>query len=119
MVRTKSTPKSIAGNAKAVMGKKQRRFRPGTVALREIRRFQRSTNLLIPKTAIYRVIREAAQNFGKLDIRFQSAALEALHEASEAYLLSLFERANLCCLHAGRLTVIGHDLQLARRLRQA
>merc|ERR1712190_717152 len=66
--------------------KKPHRYRPGTVALREIRRYQKSTELLIRKLPFQRLVREIAQDF-KTDLRFQSAAIGALQEASEAYLL--------------------------------
>lgn len=52
-------------------------FRPGTVALREIRRYQKSTELLIRKLPFQRLVREIAQDF-KTDLRFQSAAIGAL-----------------------------------------
>eukprot|EP00026_Physarum_polycephalum_P008114 Phypoly_transcript_08192.p2 GENE.Phypoly_transcript_08192~~Phypoly_transcript_08192.p2 ORF type:complete len:134 (-),score=15.79 Phypoly_transcript_08192:150-551(-) len=79
--------------------KKPHRFRPGTVALREIRRYQKSTELLIRKLPFQRLVREIAQDF-KTDLRFQSAAIAALQEASEAYLVGLFEDTNLCAIHA-------------------
>ena len=87
--------------------KKPHRFRPGTVALREIRRYQKSTELLIRKLPFQRLVREIAQDF-KTDLRFQSAAIGALQEASEAYLVSLFEDTNLCAIHAKRVTVSNH-----------
>ncbi len=96
--------------------KKPHRFRPGTVALREIRKFQKSTELLIRKLPFQRLVREIAQEF-KNDLRFQSTALLALQEASEAYLVTLFEDTNLCALHAKRVTIMPKDLQLARRIR--
>ena len=79
-------------------------FVQGTVALREIRRYQKSTELLIRKLPFQRLVREIAQDF-KTDLRFQSAAIGALQEASEAYLVSLFEDTNLCAIHAKRVTV--------------
>merc|ERR1719380_332299 len=74
--------------------KKPHRYRPGTVALREIRRYQKSTELLIRKLPFQRLVREIAQDF-KTDLRFQSSAVMALQEASEAYLVGLFEDTNL------------------------
>lgn len=59
--------------------KKPHRYRPGTVALREIRRYQKSTELLIRKLPFQRLVREIAQDF-KTDLRFQSAAIGALQE---------------------------------------
>lgn len=96
--------------------KKPHRYRPGTVALREIRRFQKSTDLLIRKAPFQRLVRQIAQTI-KSDLRFQSTAVLALQEASEAYLVGLFEDTNLCALHAKRVTIMPKDLQLARRIR--
>ena len=83
--------------------KKPHRYRPGTVALREIRRYQKSTDLLIRKLPFQRLVREIAQDF-KNDLRFQGSAILALQEASEAYLVSLFEDTNLCAVHAKRVS---------------
>jgi len=88
----------------------------GTVALREIRRYQKSTELLIRKLPFQRLVREIAQDF-KSDLRFQSSAIGALQESVEAYLVSLFEDTNLCAIHAKRVTIQSKDIQLARRLR--
>ena len=96
--------------------KKPHRYKPGTVALREIRRFQKSTELLIRKLPFQRLVREIAQDF-KTDLRFQSSAIGALQEAVEAYLVGLFEDTNLCAIHAKRVTIQKKDMQLARRLR--
>ena len=133
MARTKQTArKSIGGKAprKALATKVPRksassgrggvkkpyRYRPGTVALREIRKFQKSTELLIRKLPFQRLVREIAQEF-KSDLRFQSTAILALQEASETYLVGLFEDTNLCALHAKRVTIMTKDIQLARRIR--
>ena len=96
--------------------KKPHRYRPGTVALREIRRYQKSTELLIRKLPFQRLVREIAQDI-KTDLRFQSSAIMALQEASEAYLVGLFEDTNLCAIHAKRVTIMPRDIQLARRIR--
>jgi len=93
-----------------------RRYRPGTVALREIRKYQKSTELLIRKLPFQRLVREIAQDF-KTDLRFQSSAVMALQEAAEAYLVGLFEDTNLCAIHAKRVTIMPKDIQLARRIR--
>ena len=79
--------------------KKPHRFRPGTVALREIRRYQKSTELLIRKMPIQRLVCEVAQGF-KTDLRFQASAVMALQEASESWMVGLFEDSNLCAIHA-------------------
>ncbi|KNB42902.1 histone H3, partial [Blastocystis sp. subtype 4] len=87
-----------------------------TVALREIRKYQKSTELLIRKLPFQRLVREVAQDF-KNDLRFQGSAVMALQEAAEAYLVSLFEDTNLCAIHAKRVTIMPRDMQLARRIR--
>ena len=104
----------VAPSAGGVM--KPHRYRPGTVALREIRKYQKSTELLIRKLPFQRLVREIAQDF-KTDLRFQSTAILALQEASEAYLVGLFEDTNLCAIHAKRVTIMPKDIQLARRIR--
>lgn len=88
----------------------------GTAALREIRRYQKSTELLIRKLPFQRVVREIAEG-EKPGLRFQSSAIGALQEAVEAYLVSLFEDTNQCAIHAKRVTIQQKDVQLARRLR--
>lgn len=95
---------------------KPRRYRPGTVALREIRRYQKSSDLLLRKLPFQRLVREVAQDY-KVDLRFQSSAVDALQEAAEAYLVGLFEDTNLCAIHAKRVTIMPKDIQLARRIR--
>ena len=93
-----------------------RSFRPGTVALREMRKFQKSTNLLIPKLPFSRILRQIAQSVAP-DKRFEKTALLALQEASEAYLTGLLEDANTCAIHAHRVTLTPSDLRLAQRIR--
>ncbi|EGC39215.1 histone H3 [Dictyostelium purpureum] len=109
----KQTPVSSSSSGGV---KKVHRYRPGTVALREIRKYQKSTDLLIRKLPFQRLVREIAQEF-KTDLRFQSAAIGALQEASEAYLVGLFEDTNLCAIHAKRVTIMPKDIHLARRIR--
>lgn len=95
---------------------KPKRYKPGTVALREIRRYQKSTELLIRKAPFQRLIREIASDY-KTELRFQHSAVEALQEAAEAYMVGLYEDTNLCAIHAKRITVMPKDIQLARRVR--
>jgi histone H3 len=98
--------------------KKPHRYHPGTGALCEIRRFQKTTELLIRKAPFQRVVRKITQNlFPRKDFRFQSLAVLALQEASEAYMVGMFEDTNLCALHAKRVTIMPRDIYLARRLR--
>ena len=132
MARTKQTArkstggkaprKGMATKSARLMGarsggvKKPHRYRPGTVALREIRRYQKSTDLLIRKLPFQRLVREIAQDF-KTGYRFQSTAILAIQEAAEAYLVGLFEDSYLCSIHAKRVTLMPKDIQLARRIR--
>jgi len=115
--------------------RRPRRYWPGTVALREIRKFQKGTELLIRKAPFQRLVREIMQDLNKKEIRrdngtfvianrgyiepkrMQSTAMLALHEAAEYYLVEFFEWANLCALHAKRVTIMPKDMQLARRIR--
>ena len=94
---------------------KPHRYRAGTVALKDIRHFQGSTALLIQKLPFQRLVREIAQDY-KTDLRFQSAAILCLQEAAEAYLVRLFDDANLCAIHARRVTIMPKDILLARRI---
>merc|ERR1711988_742476 len=100
----------------AAGAKKPHRYRPGTVALREIRKYQKSTDMLMRKLPFQRLLREVAQEF-KQDLRFQASTIAALQEASEAYVVGLFEDTNLCAIHAKRVTIVPKDIQLARRIR--
>ncbi len=89
---------------------------PNTAALREIRAYEKSTELTISKFLFQRLVRELTEDF-KTHLRFQSSAVIALQEAAEAYLVGLFEDTNLCAIHARRVTIIPKDIQLARRIR--
>ena len=97
--------------------KKPHRFRPGTVALREIRRYQRSTELLFRKLPFQRLVREVLQNIDRGELRIEGNALLAIQESAEAYLVHLFEDANLCAIHANRVTIRPKDMHLAKRIR--
>ena len=117
MPRVKLALKAVRKAAETTGGvKKPHRYRPGTVALREIRKFQKSTDLLIRKLPFQRLVREIAHEISP-NLCFQSAALMALQEASEAYIVQLFEDTNLCALHAHRVTILPKDMLLARRIR--
>ena len=134
MARTKQTARKYTGGKaprKQLATKKQppatggvkkpRRYRPGTVALREIRRYQKTTNTLLRKLPFQRLVREIHEdnklkNMTKAE-RFQSAGLLAMQEASESYMTGLFEDANLAAIHTKRVTVMPKDVLLARRIR--
>ncbi|EJK52506.1 hypothetical protein THAOC_28206 [Thalassiosira oceanica] len=131
MARTKKTPrKTLRGKTSAKcfahqdvlrrrdLLQRPHRYRPGIVALREIRRYQKSTELLIRKAPFQRLVREVLEvHLNKNHMRLQSTAVLALQEASEAYLIGLFEDSNLCAIHAKRVTLMPKDIQLARRIR--
>lgn len=124
MPATRKTPAKAGKNiampgASIEKAKVKRRFRAGTVALREIRRYQKSTDSLIRHRPFNRVVREIAQDYGRHDepIRFQGEALVALQEAAESYLVGLMEETNLCAIHAGRVTIMSKDMELTRRIR--
>ena len=96
--------------------KRKNYFRPGYLALNEIRHYQKRAHLLIRKLPFQRLVREIAQHFSP-DLRFRSATITALQEASEAYLIHLFEDTNLCAIQVKRVTIMPKDIQLARRIR--
>jgi histone H3 len=96
--------------------KKPHRWRPGTIALREIRKYQKNTDLLMRKAPFQHLVRKIACDI-KSDLRMQSMALLVLQEAAEAYLVGLFNDTNECALHAKRVTITPKDMQLARHIR--
>jgi histone H3 len=132
--RTAQLADDRAKQSRAVI-RRPRRYRPGTVALREIRKFQKGTELLIRKAPFQRLVRDIMYELNVKEItrdnetyvianqgyiepkRMQSTAMLALHEAAEYYLVEFFEWANLCALHAKRVTIMPKDMQLARRIR--
>lgn len=129
MARTKETARKSLGSKKAAKHakkassgaaksgvKRAHRFRPGTVALREIRRYQRGTDLLLKKAPFQRLVREVASAL-KEGLRFQSSAVAAIQEATESYVISLLADTNLCAIHTRRVTIMPRDVHLARRLR--
>ena len=110
-IAAKAATKKVAGGVK-----RAHRFRPGTVALREIKRYQKSVKMLIPRAPFQRLVRECFHEVDP-DLRLSPNALLAMQEASEAFLVGVFEDANLCSLHAKRVTVTKADMDLARRIR--
>ena len=95
--------------------KKPHHYHPGTVALREIRCYQKATDLLIQKLPFQRLVREIANEINE-HMRFQSTAILALQEAAEAYLIKLLEDANWCAIHGKRVTIMPKDIQLGCRI---
>jgi histone H3 len=115
-IRQKRKPTIKGDRRKSSSVGRKSRLRPGDAALRDIRRYQRSTELLIKKLPFQRLVKEVAHDFHP-DLRFQGTAVLALQEASEGYLVGLFEDTNLCAIHAQRVTIMPRDMQLARRIR--
>ncbi|MBZ3886707.1 histone H3.3 [Sciurus carolinensis] len=115
--RKQLTTKAAHTSAPSTGGvKKPHCYRPGTVALCETRRYQKSAELPILKLPFQHLVREIAQDF-KTDLQFQSAVIGALQEASETLLVGLFEDTNLCAIHTKRVTIMPKDIQLAHRIR--
>ena len=111
--------KAIKKTAPAEGGMKdkaKRHYKPGTVALREIKKYQKAMNMLLPRAPFQRLVRSITMSLDP-DLRFQSQSLLALQEAAEAYVVSLFEDTNLCAIHAKRMTIQKKDMELARRIR--
>jgi histone H3 len=130
MARTKQTPRKFTGGKapskqrtvkatrklKSADGvKKPHRRRPGTVAMRDIRKYQKSTDLLLAKLPFQRLVRDIAQDKWH-DMRFQGDAMFILQEVTEAFIVELFEDANLLATSAKRVTIMPKDIQLALRL---
>ena len=109
IIRSKKTPPTMAV-------KKSHRYRPGTVALRQIRKYQKSTERLLPFANFSRLCREIASNEIYRQYRFQRVAIEALQEAAVHFLVQCFEDANLCAIHAKRVTIMPRDIKLANRI---
>ena len=114
--KSMSASKSSKAKPSAPKDRKKPRFHAGTVALREIKRYQKSTDLLIPRAPFGRLVRDICSGIDN-DLRFASQALLALQEATEAFLVGLFEDTALCAVHAKRQTVTKADMLLARRIR--
>ncbi len=115
MAARKTLPANVVNAATGGL-KKKHRYRPGTRALMDIRKIQKSTDLLIRKLPFQRLVREIAADF-KTDLRFQGSAVLALQEAAEAYLIGLFEDTQMCAIHAQRQTIMTKDMHLALRIR--
>ncbi|CAB9530510.1 Histone H3 [Seminavis robusta] len=97
--------------------RRKRRMRPGQKALKEIRQYQKSTDLLLRRLPFARLVREIQMSMSKIPYRWQGTALLALQEAAEAHLVGLFHDCNLCAQHGKRVTIMPKDMQLARRIR--
>jgi len=119
--KTSPTPKPAPARPKVTAKQPARKkYRPGVKALQEIRKYQKSTNNLIPALPFSRLVREICQEVAGHrvgELRFQSAAIQALQEAAEAFLVQLFEDVNICAIHAKRVTIMPKDMTLARRIK--
>ena len=116
--RVSSPPPAVAPQPATGGGvKKPHRFRPGTVALREIRKYQKSTDLLIPRLPFSRLVREISISMLNNPFRWTAQALLAIQEGTEDFMVHLMEDTNLCAIHSRRVTIMPKDMQLARRIR--
>jgi histone H3/H4 len=98
--------------------KRKYKYRPGTKALREVRRYQRTTDPCIPLAPIARLVKELTQEmYPTKTINFQANAIQAIRQSAEAHIVTLMEDANLCAIHAKRITITPKDILLARRIR--
>ena len=114
--RKQLATKAAHKSAPTAMGvKKPCWYHPETVALREIQRYQKTTDLLFPKKRVGLLVKEISQDF-KGDLRWNLNAILNLHHSIEAYLVGLFEDTNLCTIHAGHVTIKPKDIQLARHI---
>ena len=126
MARTKQTPKKSKGivngqptKVKGVGIKKPHRYKPGTVALREIRRYQKKIDLLIPKAPFSRLVKEIMTDVcSRSDFRIRKTAMEALQEASEAYIVEALDDANKIAIHSKRVTIFPKDVQIVQALKK-
>ena len=123
MTCTKVTSSQLLGDGKVYRGhrtgrvRKPRRYRPGTVAVREIRRYQKSSELLIRKIPFQRLVREVVTSiFPTENYRFQSTALLALQEASEDYLVRMFTQVNDLAIQGKRVTIKPEDIHIWGRI---
>mmetsp|Transcript_16705 Transcript_16705/g.29147 ORF Transcript_16705/g.29147 Transcript_16705/m.29147 type:complete len:133 (+) Transcript_16705:53-451(+) len=114
---TGSTDSSVRRRPVEAQRRRKRRMRPGEKALKEIRQYQNSTDLLIRRLPFARLVREIQQGLSRQAYSWQASAILALQEAAEAHLVGLFEDCNLCAIHGKRVTIMPKDMQLARRIR--
>ena len=131
MARTKlqAAKKNMKGVQKPAKGQSQgvkkstqdevthkRRARPGVKALREIKQYQRSTDTIVPRAPLQRIVKDITSKYMP-EARYSHGALEAVHQCLESYMVALFEDTGLCAVHAKRMTIMTRDMKLARRIR--
>uniref|UniRef100_A0AC35U995 Histone domain-containing protein n=1 Tax=Rhabditophanes sp. KR3021 TaxID=114890 RepID=A0AC35U995_9BILA len=117
-VRKPVAPKKMPPSKAQSPRKRTRRSNETTPALREISMLQETKTLLIPKAPIYRLVREIMQNMtsNRETKRITPDALNALHEASEAFLIGMFEQSNMLAMHGKRETIMVKDVTLWKKL---
>ena len=115
-MRMKRTRKEKKSKQEKEQKDKTKKMRWGLKALKEIKKYQSNTEMLIRRLPFQRVVKEIIQKVQN-DVRLQSTAMLALQEAGEMFLVGLLEQSNLCALHAKRVTIMPKDVQLARRIR--
>ena len=124
-MRTKLTARKSVGarekrgavRANAGKTRKKHRNKPGVVAIREIRRYQKGVELLLRKLPFQRLVREICEQVGGKQYRWTASALEAMQWGAESYLVGLFHDTNLCAIHAKRVTIFAKDMQFSMLLR--
>ena len=120
--KTPRTGKRARNDRPPVTGvRRRRRKKPGEGALKEIRKMQNSSDLLISKFRMSQVIREITRSVTPAhctDFRFTSAAIAALHVAAEDHAVRTFEMSNLAAIHAKRVTIQPKDMQFVRKIRE-
>jgi histone H3 len=113
-----ATKAAQAAAQKAIVVRKPHRWHPGTVALREIRKFQKTSDLLIRKAPFRHLVREIVEQVSrKSDLQMQSTAVLALQEAAEFFMVDVFNDTNLCASHGKGKIIMVKDLALACHIR--
>jgi len=115
MVRSKTTKPTKLDTGRPEGIKKKRRSRPGTVAKREVKKQQRSFNLLFPKSTFARLVREITYDINPDIERFNGEAFLVLQEAAEKRLITIFDSSMRNMVHAKRETLMPSDMDLALR----
>ncbi|KAE9373108.1 histone-fold-containing protein [Stipitochalara longipes BDJ] len=109
--------KALGGKTVPAQATRRHRKKPGTKTLLEIRRYQNTAELLIPKAQFLRLIKEIVADIGGEGMRIEASAAEALQESAEALLFTEFELSNLGAIHAKRVTIQVKDMKLVQKMR--
>ncbi len=108
-----ATKSALGATQKAIAVRKPHRWRPGTVAIREIQKFKKNTDLLIRKAPVQRLVCKIALKFEKSNLQMQSTAVLALQEAADYFMVDVFSNTNLCTMHCKHVTIMKKDMVLA------